>query len=301
MKDWFDNVSALQPVTPPTKELPLTADLAVLVPRCETAPVALARYLLSDVPFALLIPVDLLAMGSAPNLYRQSPHKLIEERFAKAGKVTILATQMSWVIGNLQDCHPVEMFSTTLRTPAPVTGFNQDPAAPSVVDDADLDEIEGTLPRTLEAWVRAQQRDDGFAALLASMVDTALLNGLWIKASAGTTPTIIVPSACQELLIRDTHIRMFHLGHAKVFATLRRSYVWPDMKKQTRNVLADCPECELNKARQNTAHALFHATPIYAPVPDGVWIFKDRGLHSPEKRRPLLSLTQRRDTWLSFL
>jgi transposase InsO family protein len=172
---------------------------------------------------------------------------------------------MSWVIGNLQDCHPVEMFLTTLRTPAPVTGFNQDPAAPSVVDDADLDEIEGTLPRTLEAWVRAQQRDDGFAALLASMVDTALMNGLWIKASAGTTPTIIVPSACQELLIRDTHIRMFHLGHAKVFATLRRSYVWPDMKKQIRNVLADCPECELNKARQNIAHALFHAAPIYAP------------------------------------
>ena len=90
---------------------------------CEVAPVALARYLLSAVPFALLMPVDLLAMASAPNVFRQSPHDEIAARFAKAGKVTILATQMTWVLGNMDDCHPVEIFSNTLRTPAPVTGF----------------------------------------------------------------------------------------------------------------------------------------------------------------------------------
>jgi hypothetical protein len=36
------------------------------------------------------------------------------------------------------------------------------------------------------------------------------------------------------------------------------------MKKLTRKWLEYCPECELNKARQNTAHGLFHSTPIYA-------------------------------------
>ncbi len=123
---------------------------------------------------------------------------------------------MLWVIGNLEDCHPVEIFSNTLRTPAPVTGFSQDPDAAGVIDDGDLDDIEGTLPRTLEAWVRAQQRDDGFPDLLATMEDTALMNGLWIQASPGTTPTIVVPVTCLELLIRDTHIRMFRLGHAKI-------------------------------------------------------------------------------------
>ena len=66
LKDWFNNVSALQPVTPPTTKEPEPAELAVLLPRCEVAPVALARYLLSTVPFALLMPVDLLAMASAP-------------------------------------------------------------------------------------------------------------------------------------------------------------------------------------------------------------------------------------------
>jgi transposase InsO family protein len=46
---------------------------------------------------------------------------------------------------------------------------------------------------------------------------------------------------------------------------LQRSYFWPDLKRDTRKVLNDCPECELTKARQHTAHALFHAAPIYAP------------------------------------
>jgi transposase InsO family protein len=37
------------------------------------------------------------------------------------------------------------------------------------------------------------------------------------------------------------------------------------MKKDVRKLLADCPTCELNKARQNTAHGLFSAQPICAP------------------------------------
>ncbi len=108
------HVSALQPVAPPSKTEPLAANLAILLPRCEVAPVALARYLLSDVLFALLMPVDLLAIASAPNLYRQSPHAEIAARFAKARKITILANQMTWIIGNLDDCHPLEMFANAL-------------------------------------------------------------------------------------------------------------------------------------------------------------------------------------------
>ena len=37
LKDWFEKVSALQPVIPPTKDEPLMAGLAVLTPRCEVA------------------------------------------------------------------------------------------------------------------------------------------------------------------------------------------------------------------------------------------------------------------------
>ncbi len=131
----------------------------MLIPRCEVAPVALARYLLSAVPFALLMPVDLLAMASAPNVFPWSPHEDIAARFTQAGKVTILASQMTWVLGNMENCHPVETFSNTLRTPAPITGFGYmsqpDEAGNTraILPDHELDEVEGTVPRTLEAWV----------------------------------------------------------------------------------------------------------------------------------------------------
>jgi hypothetical protein len=113
LRDWFSHAGALQPAAPPSKAEPYEADLAVLIPRCEVAPVALARYLMSSTPFALLMPVDLLAVAATPNLYRQSPHVEIAARFALTGKITILATQMTWVIGNLSDCHPSK------RSPTP--------------------------------------------------------------------------------------------------------------------------------------------------------------------------------------
>ncbi len=270
LKDRFLHVGALQPTTPPTKTAPFHADVAVVIPRCEVAPVALARYLLSDTPFALLAPVDLLAMASAPNLFRNSPHVEIAAKFAAAGKITILATQMTWVIGNMEDCHPIEMFANSLRTPAPVTSF-QTRLLPegglqrdSLHEDI-LDEVDGTVPRTLEAWTRAQQLDEAFPDLLQKVENNALMNDLWIQALPGRTPTIIVPRSCQELLIRDTHARMHHLNHAKVHAVLRRSYFFPDMKATTRKLLEDCPECELTKARQMTAHAMFHSAHIHAP------------------------------------
>ncbi len=46
---------------------------------------------------------------------------------------------------------------------------------------------------------------------------------------------------------------------------MRRSYFWPTMRKDVRKILSDCPTCELNKARQNTAHGLFSAMPVHAP------------------------------------
>ncbi len=65
--------------------------------------------------------------------------------------------------------------------------------------------------------------------------------------------------------MRDSHERMFHLAHAKVHALLKRSYYWPTLKRDVRKWLEDCPACELNKARQNTAHGLFSALPVHAP------------------------------------
>jgi hypothetical protein len=131
------------------------------------------------------------------------------------GKVTILATQMTWVIGNLEDCQPIQIFSSLIHTPAPVTGFisrrhGTDDECTSLEED-DLSEVEGTVPRTLEAWSRAQKMDAEFDELLKSVDDAALKDELWLQALPGRTPTIIVPASCQELLVLDAHTRMQHL------------------------------------------------------------------------------------------
>jgi hypothetical protein len=226
----------------------------------------LAQYLLSTIPFAMLLPVDLLTIAYSPKLYPGSPHQLIADKFQKAGKVTILETQMTWVFGNMIDCSPVETFSNSLRTPAPVTGFMVDGNVHLAIADENVaDEIEGALPQTLEAWIQAQTDSQDFAALLATIEDKACRQQLWIYAPADASPRIIVPASCREALIRDVHEKMYHLNHQKVEFVIERSYFWPDLRKDTRRVLADCPACELTKARQNSAHGLFHSLPTYAP------------------------------------
>jgi hypothetical protein len=56
LKLWFDEVGALTPLNPPRTGTPPLADLAILTPRSEIAPVVLAIYVLGNVPFVLLLP-----------------------------------------------------------------------------------------------------------------------------------------------------------------------------------------------------------------------------------------------------
>ena len=90
------------------------------------------------------------------------------------------------------------------------------------------------MPRTLEAWANAKEADESFPEMLEAVADKAQRQGLWIQAAANSNPTILVPSTCQELLVRDTHERMFHLAHAKVCAMLRLSYFWPTLNRDAR-------------------------------------------------------------------
>ncbi len=126
-------------------------------------------------------------------------------------------------------------------------------------------EVEVTLSRTLEAWIRAQSSDQDFLALLEGIDDKACRQQLRIYASANADPRIIVPASCQEALVRDVHENMFHLNHQKVAFVIERSYYWPDLHKDTRRVLADCSAFELTKAHQNTAQGLFRSLPVYTP------------------------------------
>jgi hypothetical protein len=279
LKLWFHHVGALTPINPPRSGAPPVSDIAILTPRCETAPVILAVYLLSEVPFALLLPVDLLDEVRRPGIiFPKSPHQLLARKLEATGKLLILQAQMTWVIGNLPGCNPTEIFVAELRTPAPITGYQRLGANQLEVVEDELEIVEGSVPRTLEAWAHAQKTDEGLPLLLEQIDDKAQRSDLWISAPPNSNPTIIVPASfCQELLVRDAHSRAFHLAHAKVFALIRQSYSWPSMKTDVRKWLADCPECELNKARQNTAHGLFSALPAHAPRAKWCMNFQGQG------------------------
>ncbi len=152
LKLWFANVSALTPISSPRIGTPPVSDIAIMTPRCEVAPVILAVYLLSNVPFLLLLPVDLVDTARHPHIFADAPHEDIAARLKRTGKLVILQAQMVWIIGNLPppDCAPIETFAARLRTPAPVTGFRHPlPGEPGETED-ELDRVEGAVSRTLE-------------------------------------------------------------------------------------------------------------------------------------------------------
>ena len=91
-------LAAPSKVWPPiSKGTPQKADLAIMIPRTEVAPVSLALYILSAVPFAILLPVGLVSQAHEPNIFPEAPCVAIRKKFDAGGKVTILASQVMWV------------------------------------------------------------------------------------------------------------------------------------------------------------------------------------------------------------
>jgi hypothetical protein len=107
LRIWVEKVGSLTPLNPVRSGTPPPADIAIMTPRCEVAPVILAVYLLSDVPFALLLPVDLLDQTRSPGIFADARIEEVSRRLEIAGKIVLLEAQM--VIGNLPGCHPLAL------------------------------------------------------------------------------------------------------------------------------------------------------------------------------------------------
>ena len=225
--------------------------MAIMIPRPETAPVSLALYLLSDIPFAMLLPVDLLTQAYRPGIYPDAPHEKIEAAFQNAGKITILTAQMTWVVSNFPSFAPIETFSNDLQTTVNLPGAD--------------DGFQDPVPQTVENWILAQMDDPTFPIDVAAADHAATRGGLHIIAPPDAPARIHVPQSTREPLVRAVHRRMFHLGSAKIAAAISRTFFWKSLKADTRKILSDCPECELEKARQKSAHGLFSARPHDAP------------------------------------
>ena len=267
---WKTSPGQTVPVAPPRREAPQAADFALMVPRPEAAPTALALYLLSDVPFALLLPIDIATQAYASNLYPDIPHAVVKTAFVAAGKLTMLATQMLWVIGNIPNCAPIEVFESTLTTTAPLME--------DISPDNPANEFSDPVPKSIEEWKEAQDACPDFTAMLDGIDNVAVRNGLRIYAPPGSLPKIIVPPSMQESLTRYQHLKMYHLGSAKVAATLRLAYFWPKLASTVKTILNNCPGCELEKARQNEATGMFAARPHDAPRARCAMDFQGQGL-----------------------
>ncbi len=212
------------------------------------------------------MPNDLLASAFSNRTFLGANPTALKEQFQAAGKLQILSTQMTWVVGNIPEYKTLEMFRQALRTPAPITGN-------ASTDDSFQDRI----PTSVEDWIHEQTCDPNYVATLGTMEHIACRNGLYLYAPDRLAPRILVPPQTREPLIRFTHDRMFHLGHAKVAERLAKSYFWPDLRGDTRRLLTDCPTCELDKARRNEAHGLFSVPSPLAPLELGTpWISRGK-------------------------
>ena len=254
LQAWIEgNKGNVNAVSPTKRGPPLPADLAVMIPRPEDSPTSLAYYLGSSIPFAILVPNDLLSMTFSARIYPGADTIRLKTQFHTAGKLQILATQMTWVIGNIPEYRIVEMFSQSLLTAAPITG------------DIITTTFEDPVPTVVEEWISEQNQDTEFLSSIGDLPGVACRQGLYLFAPDDKPPRIFVPPKTREPLVRFTHQQMFHLGPAKVAERLSKSYYWPSLSNDCRKILRDCPVCEIEKARQHQAHGLFRARPHDAP------------------------------------
>ncbi len=74
-----------------------------------------------------------------------------------------------------------------------------------VLGDHEFDDVEGTVPRTLEAWARAQKLDASFDDLLQTVEDKTLRHELWIQ-----PPPALRLLSDEHYLVWDNFIRSAH-------------------------------------------------------------------------------------------
>ncbi len=157
----------------------------------------------------MLPPNDLLAESFATRIVPDADITQLKATFDAAGKIQILPTQMTWVIGNIPEYNRLEMFAQSLRTPLP------SPEAGSLRQTLISDASDSTVSTTIEEWIREQKRDPLYENALAALPGTAFHHGLYLYAPNNAPPRILVPPQTREALIRFTHEQMFHLGEAK--------------------------------------------------------------------------------------
>ena len=95
-------------------------------------------------------------------------------------------------------------------------------------------------------------------------------NGFWFIGNHLVIPNV---THIREALFFLAHDALGHFGADKLYAALRHSYYWPNMRKHLEEAyVPSCPECQRNKSRTNRPFGPLHPLPIPEQRGDSVAI-----------------------------
>jgi Integrase zinc binding domain len=93
-----------------------------------------------------------------------------------------------------------------------------------------------------------------------SLPGIKLVNGLWYVGDRLVIPHI--GNVC-ETLFRLAHYVLGHFGFDKTYASLRKSYYWPNMRKELEtSYVPGCMDCQQNKSATSKPCSQLHPFPI---------------------------------------
>lgn len=208
--------------TKPRAQEPIEADLAVLVPTPAEAPGIVQSLLTSKQRTAILIPSDLIQEISTDSTEAA-------KAMQRATRITFLDSTLTWLL---------------LRTPR-----RQDVIL--------LTSIER------RAWATNTEESIKIEKLPSEKVSLAD-DGIALYGNPGEKVHMYVPledgpddgtrEASRRHLVAAIHTDSKHLGAAKNYAALAKTYYWPSMRADVRRWTAACALCNRAKARRNAAH-----------------------------------------------
>ena len=62
-------------------------------------------------------------------------------------------------------------------------------------------------------------------------------------------PRLMLPSKFRETVLRRTHGEVGHMGCEKTLSRIHEAYVWPGMRKDTKQFINQCPVCAIHKRK----------------------------------------------------
>ena len=222
--------------------------LALWAPPADNVKQIVNEALRKDKPFACLLPSCLI------DLIPDSPQN--KEALKKTIKIVLLRPEVTWIIHKIRSITQHQVYSSFLEIdtfgsdPEPYNGIIRPPPQWNFKEwSKEQDKMVKDNPKLYPKNKIHRRESDGFMTFNLTKDITVAL----------------VPKSKRSELIIWQHQQLCHAGHAKVYSALKKHWYWPEMRKDTREVVEDCAACQLLKAKRARAHRHFRAKVFCTP------------------------------------